>query len=215
MSTFILTANKIAEIGQRLFRQGLITGQEGNISVRLSDDSLAITSSGASKGFLTVGDVIMIDMNGNLLQGEKPPSSENLLHLSIYRRRLDVMSVVHAHPIYVTAFAVSGIPLAQPILPEIVQSIGEIPLCEFALPGTEDLARTVIPYLERHNAFMLKNHGAVTVGKSLEEACQRMEILERYARILYLARSLGKVDELSVEIVEKLKALNKSNPTQG
>jgi len=211
MNTFILTANEIAEIGQRLFGQGIITGQEGNISVKLSDDSLAITSSGVSKGFLGVGDVVMIDLDGNLLEGNKPPSSEKLLHISIYRRRPDVRAVIHAHPVYVTAFAVAGVPLQQLILPEVIHSIGEIPLCDLALPGTEALARTIIPYLERHEAFMLKNHGALTVGKSLEEACQRMEILERYAHILYIARSLGKVNELPADMVGELKALKRGD----
>jgi L-fuculose-phosphate aldolase len=128
------------------------------------------------------------------------------MHLRIYRERPDVAAVVHAHPPIATAFAVAGESLDTPVLPELIVSLGPIALVPYATPGTESLADACQPFLAGHNALLLANHGATTLGPSLAVAYNRMESLEHSARILLAARLLGQVRTLTDEQVRDLVA---------
>jgi L-fuculose-phosphate aldolase len=196
----------IALVCRRLYERGLVAGPDGNVSVRLHDGSIVVTPSGMSKVDVTPDDLVLVDGEGRVLEGKGNPSSELRMHLRIYERRADVSAVVHAHPPTATGFAVAGESFMAPVLPEVILQMGEVPIVRYATPGTADLADSFNSYLARHDAFLMANHGATTVGPTLEVAHQRMESLEHAARIILAARMLGRVNELSPADVKALRA---------
>lgn len=199
---------ELVEFGRRAYRAGLIPGLSGNLSVRVAPGEIWVTPSGVNKGFLAESDLIAVDEDGNLLYSNgNRPTSETPMHTEIYRVRPDVGSVCHTHAPYATAFAVAGLDLSEPILPEVIISIGPIPLISYATPTTQDVARAVSEVMKTHQAGLLANHGVITVGRTLAEAYARMETVESLARIVAISRALGRVNALSPAEVEKLLAL--------
>ncbi|HUU44323.1 MAG TPA: class II aldolase/adducin family protein [Acidobacteriota bacterium] len=200
----------MVEIGRRLYDRGLVVAAEGNLSARLADGAILVTPAGECKGRMAPEDLIIVDAGGKKKQGAREPSSELLMHLTALRARPDIGACVHAHPPYATAFAVAGIPLADCILPEVVTTLGSIPLTEYATPSTTAVGASIERHLDRFDAFLLKNHGVLTIGADLEDAFRKMETVERLAQIVHLARSLGTVDELTCHQVDELLALTKT-----
>jgi len=198
-------AQAIVRVCHRLYERGLIAGPDGNVSVRLDDGSIVVTPSGVSKADVTAERLLVVDANGAVIDGDGSPSSELKMHLRIYAKRPDVLAVVHAHPPTATGFAVAGYSFMAPVLPEVILQMGSVPLVRYATPGTAALADNFESYLVDHDAFLLANHGATTLGPSLEVAHQRMESLEHAAKILIAARSLGRVNELSAADVMALR----------
>jgi L-fuculose-phosphate aldolase len=190
--------------GKRLYESGYVASNDGNISARIDEKYFLITPTGFSKGFMKITDLAMVDLNGRVIKGRQKPSSETKLHLRIYKERRDVGGICHAHPPYGTGFAVAGIPLDQNVLPEVIISLGSIPLVKYGTPGTDEFCETLIPVLRQYDAFLLANHGALTVGSSVIDACNKMETLEHYAKILFVAKNLGKVCTLNADEVRKL-----------
>ena len=195
----------IVRVCRRLYERGLIAGPDGNVSVRLLDGTILVTPSGMSKADVSDEDLVMVDLEGRPQTRARAPSSELQMHLRIYRRRPDAMAVVHAHPPVATGFAVAGENFMAPVLPEVILQMGGVPLLPYATPGTPALADSFEPFLDRHDAFLLANHGATTLGPTLDIAHQRMESLEHAARILFSARVLGKVNELGASEAEALR----------
>lgn len=195
----------IVRVCRRLYERGLIAGPDGNVSVRLLDGTILVTPSGMSKVDVSDEDLVMVDLEGRLRTHARAPSTELQMHLRIYQRRPDTMAVVHAHPPVATGFAVAGENFMAPVLPEVILQMGGVPLLPYATPGTPALAESFEPFLDRHDAFLLANHGATTLGPTLDIAHQRMESLEHAARILFSARVLGKVNELGASEAEALR----------
>ncbi len=205
MSATRKAAADIVRVCQRLYERGLIAGPDGNVSIRLGKRVLA-TPAGMSKCDVRPSDLVELTLDGERRHGTRAASSEILMHLRIYARRPDVMAVVHAHPPAATAFAVAGEPVMDAVLPEVILQMGAVALVPYATPGTEALAESLEPYLAGHDAFLLANHGATTIGPTLTAAHQRMESLEHAARILLGARVLGRVTVLSETDVRELRA---------
>ena len=203
-----MTAEKIkqeiCEVGHRLYAHGFVAANDGNISVKLSENEFYCTPTGVSKGSLTPEMIIKIDAEGNKLEGTLNPSSEIKMHLRVFRERPDVNAVVHAHPPVATAFTVAGIPLDRYILPEAVLTIGDVPTCAYATPSTMEIPDSLMPYIQEHDAFMLKNHGALTVGNTLTRAFFTMEEVEFNAKIMKYAMELGRIQEISEEKMYEL-----------
>ena len=193
----------IVELGRRLHQKGLVTATEGNISVRVEDGHL-VTASGVGKGDLRPEHVVFIDREGRRPSAGPTASSEDMMHTAIYESREDVHAVIHAHPPTATAFAVAHLGLDARILAESVLVLGEVPLIPYAAPGTRELANAVARGLRTAHAALLANHGAVTVGTSLDQAHQRMETLEHVARVAFMARLLGGARELSPKDIDQL-----------
>ncbi len=200
----------LADYGRRLYEQGMIAGTDGNLSVRLDDDRIMVTPSGLPKGHLAAEDMVIVDINGKHLQGNLRASAELAMHLLVYQRRSDVKACIHAHPPHATAFAVAGIQLEEDILPEVVVSVGRIPLTDYAGPGTDEVPKSIEPHVDICNAFLLRNHGLLTVGGSLEEAYNRHELVEHYARIVLLARHLGNIDAIPSEDFKRLERMRQN-----
>lgn len=205
---------QVVEVGRRMYRKGLVVATEGNISVRLAPQRILMTPTGAWKGFLNPADLVVVDLNGPVrLRASMPgprasrPSMETPMHRGIYRARADVRAIVHAHPPVATGFAVAGIALDQPILAEAVLVLGPVPVVPYATPATEALPESIAPYAAKHQALLLGNHGAVTMGRDLWEAYARMEILEHLAVIQLTARLLGRADVIPPAEIQKLHAL--------
>lgn len=200
-------ATEIVRVCHRLYERGLIAGAEGNVSARLNDDVILATTAGTCKGDIDETHIVGLSPDGAVLDPNRTPSTEIRMHLAIYARRPDVMAVVHAHPPTATGFAVAGESLEAPVLPELMFLIGPVPLVPYGQPGTDELPKSLAPYVRDHDAFLLANHGATTVGRSLNEALFRMESLEQGAKIILAARQLGRVNELSVGAARALRRL--------
>ena len=190
---------EICEVGHRLYDHGFVAANDGNISVKLNNNEFYCTPTGVSKGSLTPDMIIKIDAEGNKIEGALNPSSEIKMHLRVFRERPDVNAVVHAHPPVATAFTVAGIPLDRYILPEAVLTIGDVPTCAYGTPSTMEIPDSLMPYIQEHDAFMLKNHGALTVGNTLTRAFFTMEEVEFNAKIMKYAMELGRIEEISEE----------------
>jgi L-fuculose-phosphate aldolase len=197
----------IVRVCKRLYERGLIAGTEGNVSVRVSDERVVVTPAGMAKADLVAEDLVELALDGRPVGGPHPPSTEIAVHLRIYARRADVRAVVHAHPPTASGFAVAGESFPEGVLPEVIITLGPVPLVPYATPGTAGLADRFEPFLGDHDAFLMANHGATTVGPTLAVAHQRMESLEHAARILLTARLLGRVNALSGDEVRALSAL--------
>jgi L-fuculose-phosphate aldolase len=194
----------ICRVGRSMYTREFVVACEGNLSVRLDADRILLTPAGACKGRLTPEDLLTIDSSGAVVDGRGRPSSEMLMHLLYYRLRPDVQAVCHAHPPSATGFAAAGRALEQPVLPEVVVSLGKIPLAPYGTPGTWELCARLEPLIPKHDAILLENHGVVTCGQDLATAYQRMETVEQFARILLIAEQLGGPRLLSRTEVEKL-----------
>ncbi|MDH5642579.1 MAG: class II aldolase/adducin family protein [Gemmatimonadota bacterium] len=201
---------------RRLDALKLIAGIDGNVSLRAQDSTVWITRAGVRKSELAQSDILRVGEDGGVVQGEGRPSSELSMHLEIYKARPDIAAVVHAHPPVATGFAVAGLSFEADALPEVILSMGQVPLVSFAVPGSLDLARLVGETAKNYNAMLLANHGAVTMGGTMMEALNRMESLEHGAKILSTARGLGNVNKLDPDVVARLKSLSDgSNPVEG
>ena len=197
---------QICDIGKRIYNQGMVASNDGNISVKLNDNEFLCTPTGVSKGFMTPEFICKVDKDGKVIQANPGfrPSSEIKMHMRVYKNRPDVNSVVHAHPVYATSFAIAGIPLTQPIMPEAVIALGCVPIAEYGNPSTEELPDAVEKYLQSFDAVLLENHGALTFSDSLLNAYHKMESVEFYAKLLFNSRMLGGPKELSKQQVERL-----------
>ncbi len=202
---------QICDIGKRIYDRGMVAANDGNISVKISDNEFLCTPTGVSKGFMTPEYICKVDAKGNVIQanGKFKPSSEIKMHMRVYAERPDVKAVVHAHPSYATSFAIAGIPLTQPIMPEAVIALGCVPIAEYGTPSTEEIPDAVSKYLQYYDAVLLENHGALAYSDSLLAAYHKMESLEFYAELLYQANMLGGPKELSDAQVKRLYEIRK------
>jgi L-fuculose-phosphate aldolase len=196
--------NDIIDICKRVHSNGWVASNDGNISIRIGPNAVLCTPTGMSKGYLRTDQLVKVDMDGNKLEGELEASSEVKIHLDVYKNKKGINSAVHAHPPYATAYAVAGIPLDQCVIPEIIVSLGSIPLTKYGTPSTQEIPESIRKYLPDHNAFLLENHGAFTIGNDVHQAYYRMESMELFAKISLLARTLGNVNTISEENVQKI-----------
>ncbi|MBM3709830.1 MAG: class II aldolase/adducin family protein, partial [Actinobacteria bacterium] len=156
------------------------------------------------KGYITAEQLIKVDMMGNKIEGELEPSSEVKMHIDVYKNKPGINAVVHAHPTFATGYAVAGIPLEECVIPEIIISLGSIPLTKYGTPSTMEIPENIRSYLKEHNVFLLQNHGALSIGEDVYKAYYRMESLELFARINFIARMLGNVNVLGEEEVKRI-----------
>ena len=201
---------KIVEISRRLYEKGFMEGAGGNVSAKLPNSQIILTTpSGVCKGYLSSSDIVKIDYEGKIIEGKLKPTSETPMHTSIYKARPDINAVIHAHPPFCTGFACAGMPIDSSIFPEAIVMVGEVALVEYATPGTNDLAMKVSEAAKMHDALLLQNHGTVTLGVSLEEAYLKTEVLEETAHILLISTLLGGYKSLPEAEVKKIKLIAK------
>jgi L-fuculose-phosphate aldolase len=194
---------EIVNIGRLLYERSYVVSSDGNVSVRLDDGRIVATPTMMCKGRMTEDSLAVTDRAGKPLTDRKP-SSELQMHLLIYEERPDVRAVCHAHPPHGTAFAVAGLAIDQPILSEVILTLGCVPLAGYGTPSTTEVTEAMRPLVKHHNALLMANHGAVAYGTDLWQAFDRLETLEHTARIAILARILGGSQNLPNDAIEKL-----------
>jgi L-fuculose-phosphate aldolase len=194
---------EIVNIGRLLYDRSYVVSSDGNVSVRLDDGRIVATPTMMCKGRMTEDSLAITDSSGRPLTDRKP-SSELQMHLLIYEERPDVRAVCHAHPPHGTAFAVAGLAIDQPILSEVILTLGCVPLADYGTPSTTEVTEAMRPLVKHHNALLMANHGAVAYGADLWQAFDRLETLEHTARIAILSRILGGSQNLPNDAIEKL-----------
>lgn len=195
---------EICDVGHRLYAKGFAAANDGNISVRISDNEVLCTPTLTSKGDLKPDDICKVDMNGKQIAGAKKRTSEVLLHLEIYKLDPAIKSVVHCHPPHATAFAISNQAIPTCILPEVEVFLGPIPMTTYETPGGQAFADTILPHVKKSKIAVLRNHGTVAWGESVMKAYWWTEILDAYCRILMLATQIGPIERISTPKVEEL-----------
>lgn len=190
---------QICEVCNKMWQLGWVAANDGNVTVKLDDDTFFATPTGISKSFITPDKLLKINAKGEVLEGAEGyrPSSEIKMHLKCYQDRDDVGAVVHAHPPVATGFALANIPLDSYSLIETAIAIGSVPITPFGTPSTDEVPNAIAPYLPEHDVLLLQNHGALAVGSDLITAYYRMESLELCAKTTFYARMLlgGKQEE--------------------
>jgi len=215
MADFTAQCQEMISIGRLLYKRQLIVATEGNLSIRLGGDRFLVTPAGVCKGFMNETDLLVTTANSdpsNLTSASSGtsanrPSSEWPLHLEIYEQRPDMRAICHAHPPWATAFAAAGLALDGCLLPEIINSLGMVPLADYGTPGTEELPAAVRGWITTHDALLLANHGVVTTAASLTEAYFKLESVERLAQVTLLARLAGGEQRLTAEQVTAVRTL--------
>lgn len=201
---------QLVEVCRRLYERELIVAMDGNVSCRVGPNRFLTTPSGVCKGYLSPDQLVAADQDGKKLTGTLKPSSEFGMHAAIYAVRPDVMAIVHAHPPTATAFSVAGVSLAEPILTEVVLTVGSIPTAPYATPGTPEVAESIRSLLTTFDCCILDHHGVVTVGRDLFEAFYRMETVEQTAKVALVAQQLGGARPLAPHQIGPLQVTRKA-----
>jgi L-fuculose-phosphate aldolase len=202
--TYKTQREDIIEVGKRLYARNYVASNDGNISIRLDETTFMITPSGVSKGYMDPEDLLVVDMEGNVLEGNKKPSSEMKMHREVFSQRPDVQAIVHAHPQMATSFAVAHKVFDKIILPEIIFSLGKVCLADYGTPTTEQIPQAVARCIHETDALLLANHGALTVGSDIYDAYYKMETLEHFACIYFNVIQLGGGVELERDEIDTL-----------
>ena len=197
---------QICDVCHKMWQQGWVAANDGNVSVRLGAGTFLATPTGISKSFITPDKLVRIDGLGTVLEAEEgyKPSSEIKMHLCCYQERDDVGAVVHAHPPTATGFAVAHLDMDRYTMIESIIAVGSVPVTPYGTPSTEEVPNAIRPYLQEHDVMLLENHGALTVGADLITAYYRMETLELWAKISLVAHLLGGEKEISKENIDRL-----------
>ena len=182
---------EICAVGRKLWLRQFVDGNGGNISYRIGPNEVLCTPTLVSKYDLTPSDLCLVDLDGKQIAGARPATSEILLHLEIYKKVPGARGVVHCHPPHATAYAITGLAPATLVVPEYEILVGQVAIAPYETPGTPAFARTVLPFVEHHNAVLLSNHGVVCWADSVTVAEWHCEVLETYCTVLTLARQLG------------------------
>jgi L-fuculose-phosphate aldolase len=191
MSNENILRENIVRAGKRLLYAHLNHGAAGNISVRLDQQTVLITPTGYDLAEMEAEDIVKINMEGNVLEGDLDPTSEVNIHLQILRNDPSIGAVIHTHAPYSTAFAVANFPMEKKLLPEFVNTVGSLPLIPFETPHTRDLADAVCEYMKRYKSVLIANHGMVTTGKTLKECLNNVEISEFTCQVSILCKIIG------------------------
>ena len=207
--------NEIETLKKELIHYGKLAGEKnftpgysGNLSARYGDKIL-ITSSGSANGYLSEDELVLMDFEGNLVEGNKKPSSEKMLHAEFYRQRPDVNYIIHVHSPFLSTFACCHIALDEPIMAENVFYFGQIPLAEYGLPSSLDLVKKTAKYFKDYDAVLMANHGFIVGDKTIKDAFLKLELAESYAQVVFNTKVLGKPVLFSEEQVAEINSLKK------
>ena len=184
---------RLVETARELLRRGLTEATAGNLSVRLPDGTVAMTPSSLPYEAMGVEDLVVVDLAGNVLEGERPPTSEKALHLACLRDHDDLGAVIHCHALFATMFAVVRQPIPCVIEEFDVYVGGDVPVADYRLTGSDELGEEVARHVGERGAVLMANHGLLTVGKDPEQALKVASLVERTAQVIWGARALGEI----------------------
>lgn len=172
----------VCNIGKKMYDKHFVAANDGNITVRIGDNAVVATPTGVSKGEMRPEMLLTVDLDGNILAGDYPPTSELRMHLGVYRENPKIQSTCHSHSLYLSAFAIAGMELDMAISPETSFICGRVPVAPYATPGTGELADSVKPYVKDFSIVLLSNHGPLSWGEKPETAWFVMEAAEAFAK---------------------------------
>ena len=199
----------IIDIGRKMHESGMVSANDGNITVRVGDDEVWATPTGVNKGDLTNDKLIRVRISDSkVLEGTWKPTSELEMHLNVYRTDNEVMSTVHAHSLYLSVLACSGIELDLPTTPAACAISGRIPVVPYCCSGSKELAESIIPYVKDYHVVNLGNHGPLAWGKAPNEAWFRLEDAEASAHLAVLLMQIGRVRPLNKDQLQQLFAFH-------
>jgi L-fuculose-phosphate aldolase len=199
----------ICEFGRRMYEKGLAVSSAGNITCRVSENEVWATPTRVSKGYMKPDMLIKLDLDGNILtKSEYRPSSEIKMHLGLFKENERIQGVVHAHSVFASAFSVIGEDLTASILIEAIFFGKKIPVAHFALPGTNEMLESVVPFCKDYSCALLSNHGAITWGPSIEAAYFRMEALENYCQVYAVSKILGGLKEIPQDKIDAMRKIS-------
>jgi L-fuculose-phosphate aldolase len=205
-----LLRDEIVRVGKLLYDRNLIVATDGNISARLDAKRVVCTPSGLCKGLMTADQLIVVDLDGNRVglpnaaNRHLKPTSEMRMHLEAYRRRPEIMGIVHAHPPTVIAASIAGLDLAQCLIPEVIVTLGVIPTTQYATPSSEENVHAIRELIGGHDAIILQRHGTLVVGNSPTDAYLKTETVDQMARVTLMLAVLGNGHALPADQVGKL-----------
>ncbi|MBI2169446.1 MAG: class II aldolase/adducin family protein [Actinobacteria bacterium] len=192
---------EVLEVAQELYRKGLVEGTSGNVSGRMpGGETVCITPSSVAYLPMTIDDLVVIDLDGEVVDGERSPSSEKGLHLACYQAFPEVGGVIHSHPVYATMFALAREPVPAVIEEFVVFVGGDVPCAEYATTGTDAVGEELVKHLADRSAALIANHGMCSIGATAERALHTALVVERSAQIVWGARLLGKVHDIPDEV---------------
>jgi L-fuculose-phosphate aldolase len=192
----------VLETAKQLLDKGLVEGTSGNVSARLPDGTVCLTPSSIPYETMQLDDLVVTDLDGNVVDGHRSPTSERALHLACYRAYPEVGGVIHSHAVFATMFAVVREPIPAAIEEVVVYIGGDVPVCEYRGTGSDALGDEVARHLADRSAALLANHGMVTIGETPERALHAAAVVERTAQIVWGARALGSVHPLPAKVNE-------------
>lgn len=200
--------SELIEYGKLAGIKNFTPGYSGNLSARY-DDKILITSSGSANGYLSEDELVVMDFDGNLVEGNKKPSSEKMLHVEFYKQRPDVNYIIHVHAPYLSSFACCRIPLDEPVMAENVFYFGQIPLADYGLPSSMDLVEKTAKYFKDYDAVLMANHGFIVGDKTLKDAFLKLELAESYAQVVFNTKMLGGAKLFTEKEVYEINALKR------
>jgi L-fuculose-phosphate aldolase len=197
----------IIACGEICYSRHLLTANDGNISVRFDGGRVLITPAKLCKGRMEPDDLLIVDLMGKVIDSTKncEPSSETPMHLEVYKQRPDLRAVIHCHPIFATALTVAGLEFPADILPEVMLTLKNVPVTDYATPSSHEDAEVIRPWIQDHNAILLRQHGSLTAGKNLDEALIHLERIEHVAEVIWRASMSGHVNRIPPDELEKLR----------
>ena len=202
--------NDILYWSKRLYQKGMSPATSGNISLR-TKNGILISASGTCLNDMDENDIVLIDYNGNVLEGSKKPSSEKIMHSVIYTQRDDINAIIHCHCPVIGAFAVAGVEISKPILPDLICFFDKVPIVPYYCPSSVELADAVGKEFEKYSAVLMKNHGVVVGADTLQNAFYKLESLRAYCETYFGAEVLGGAKAIPSKEIAKIKKLCNSN----
>lgn len=215
--SYMKIREQICDVCYKMWQQGIVVANDGNVSVKLEDGSILCTPTGMSKSLVTPESLVRTDLDGNILEATEGyrPSSEMKMHYRCYRERPDIGAVVHAHPPVATTFAAANRGLDDYVIMENIVNIGAVPVAPMAIPSTDEVPESVAPLLKDHDAMLLAHHGALTVGVNLLSAYYKMESVEQFAKTSLYLKILGGTSDIARDKIDTLIGLREKYGLKG
>jgi L-fuculose-phosphate aldolase len=201
---------QVLDAAQEMLRSGLVEGTSGNLSFRVDDDRVVLTPSSLAYETMTVDDLVVTDLQGKVLEGDRAPTTEKALHLACLRRHENIRAVIHSHALYCTMFAVTHQPIPCVIEEFEVFVGGDVPVANYKITGSDELAEEVAEWVGERGAVLMANHGLLTVGQDPADAMKVAALVERSAQIVWGARTLGPIVPLPESTLERFAPLYKA-----
>ncbi len=189
----------VIDTARALLHEGLVEGTAGNLSARLPNGHVVMTPSSLDYEVMEVPDLIVLDLDANVIEGDRPPTSEKALHLECLKRHPDIGAVIHSHAMFSTMFAITHQPIPCVIEEFDVYVGGDVPVTDYEMTGSDELGLEVAKWVGDRGAVLMANHGLLTVGKDIRNAHKVAALVERTAQIIWGARQLGELVPLPDE----------------